>query len=117
MLPSLRKLTRWATGASFTPAAVATFLDSADFELVAYADAHRHTVVTHERPSPLAKKRILIPDACDAMRVPWTDPPLPHCEIQFGFLGHAKAHHWLVSRSTAANSPASRTSTLMPRGR
>ncbi|MBE0011738.1 DUF4411 family protein [Arthrobacter sp. AET 35A] len=74
MLPSLRLLTQWATSASFTQAAVATFLASADFELIAYAHAHQHTVVTHEQPSPLAKKRILIPDACDAMGVPWMDP-------------------------------------------
>lgn len=74
MLPSLRLLTQWATSASFTPAAIATFLNSADFELVAYAHAHQHTVVTHEQPSPLSKKRILIPDACDAMDVPWMDP-------------------------------------------
>ncbi|WP_427008637.1 DUF4411 family protein [Pseudarthrobacter sp. H2] len=73
-LPSLKTLTKWAYSGIFTPAAITEFLSIADFELVAYAHAHGHTVVTHERPSPLAKKRILIPDACDAMGVPWIDP-------------------------------------------
>lgn len=73
-LPSLQTLTRWAYGGGFTPAAIETFLASADYQLVAYAHAHGHTVVTHERPDPNAKKRIMIPQACIAMGVQWTDP-------------------------------------------
>ncbi len=74
MVPSLQILARWASSGTFTRAAVDTFLNCADYHLVAYAHAHGHTVVTHERPQPEAKKRILIPDACAAVGVPWTDP-------------------------------------------
>lgn len=73
-LPSLQAVTRWASSGNFTPAAISEFLSVADFELVAYAHAHGHTVVTHERPNPLSRRRILIPDACDALRVPWISP-------------------------------------------
>jgi len=74
MLPSLRALANWAGSGEFTPSAVQTFLSSADYQLVAYAHAHGHVVVTHERPAPDARKRIRIPDACVAMGVIWTDP-------------------------------------------
>lgn len=73
-LPSLQTVARWATSSGFTSSAVHTFLDSADYQLVAYAHAHGHTVVTHERPAPEARRRILIPNACVAMGVPWIDP-------------------------------------------
>jgi len=33
-----------------------------------------YTVVTHEEPAPLGKKRIKIPDACNAAGVPWMPP-------------------------------------------
>jgi hypothetical protein len=74
---SMRRLTAWATSPanSFTPAAIAGFLASADYQLVAYAHAHGHTVVTHElAANPVAKKRIKIPDACAALKVPVVNP-------------------------------------------
>lgn len=73
-LPSLQAVTQWAYSGNFTAAAISVFLGSADFELVAFAHAHGHTVVTHERPNLLSKKRIMIPDACDALGVPWIGP-------------------------------------------
>lgn len=74
--PSLAALATWASsgGVNYTPAAVAEFLASGDYQLVAYAHAHGHTVVTYERPAPAAKARVKIPDACDALKVPWVDP-------------------------------------------
>lgn len=67
-------LTMWANSRAATPAAIAEFTgNNADYLLVAYACAHQHTVVTHERPRPNARKRILIPDACVAMSVTFTD--------------------------------------------
>lgn len=74
--PSLARLAEWARSANlrYSQAAVATFLASADYQLVAYAHAHGHTVVTHEVAAPESKKRIKIPDACHAMGVPWVDP-------------------------------------------
>lgn len=46
---------------------------NADYLLVAYAREHQHTLVTHERPQPNARARVLIPDACLAMEVSTTD--------------------------------------------
>lgn len=63
-------LTTWAHSQNFTQAALATFTGNhADYLLVAYAREHQHTVVTHERSSPNARKRVLIPDACAAMGI------------------------------------------------
>ena len=63
-------LTTWASSQSFTPAALAGFTGSAaDYLLVAYARAHDHVVVTHERSDPNSRRRVMIPDACTAIGV------------------------------------------------
>lgn len=82
---SMQQLAAWALSASFTQAAVAEFLSVADFEIVAMAHAQSFTVVTHERPQPNARRRILIPDACDALGVQWLDPytMLRTCNAEF----------------------------------
>lgn len=74
--PSLTRLATWATSANagYTPAAVAEFLASADYQLVAFAAAHQHTVVTYEVSAPGSKKKIKIPDACAAMGVTCIGP-------------------------------------------
>ncbi len=67
-------LTIWAGSRNFAPAAIAAFTGTAaDYLLVAYAKEHNHTLVTHERPDPNAKARILIPDACIALGVKYAD--------------------------------------------
>ncbi|WP_246956602.1 DUF4411 family protein [Brachybacterium sp. Marseille-Q7125] len=67
-------LSQWASSRNFTSAALTGFTgDHADFQLVAHARAHGHTVVTHERSSPHSRKRVLIPDACMAMDVSTSD--------------------------------------------
>lgn len=66
---SLQGVAAWANSGSFTQAAVNTFLDAADYTLVAYAHAHQYTVVTHEGSDPHARRRIFIPDACAAFGV------------------------------------------------
>jgi hypothetical protein len=48
LLPVLGTVSAWANGQNYEPAAVNTFLQVADYYLVAHALAHRHTVVTHE---------------------------------------------------------------------
>ncbi len=63
LLPSLRVVSKWATAAGYEPAAITTFLQDADYYLVAQAHANRHVVVTHEVISSSLKK-IKIPDAC-----------------------------------------------------
>ena len=53
---------RVVSGQDYEPVAVSTFLQVADYYLVAQARAGGHTVVTHEVPSA-STRRIKIPDA------------------------------------------------------
>jgi predicted nucleic acid-binding protein len=68
VIDSLRVLSRWANAGRYEQTGVATFLQAADYYLVAHAHAHDMTVVTHERPSD-SRRRIKIPDACVGMGV------------------------------------------------
>lgn len=54
--------------------AIANFLAKADPWLIAYARANGHTVVTHERSRPDSRRRVQIPDVCQALGVPCIDP-------------------------------------------
>lgn len=73
MLPALGRVSAWAAGQSYEPAAVSTFLQVVDYYLVAHALAHGHTVVTHEITST-SKKRIKIPDACIGLGIKCMTP-------------------------------------------
>lgn len=67
-------LSTWADGRGYTPAALREFSsDQADFLLIAHAAGHGDTVVTNEQPSPQARRRVKIPDACAAMGVETVD--------------------------------------------
>ncbi len=72
----LAALSRWASDPSqrFQSNAIATFLRSADYLLIAQAAQHQFIVVTQERPDPNARKRIVIPEACDCLGVPYISP-------------------------------------------
>lgn len=74
--PCLAQLATWAgsDAVDYKDHAVSEFLDSGDYQLVAYAMAHDCTVVTYEVSSPGSKKRIKIPDACAAMGVRCINP-------------------------------------------
>ena len=63
VVPALGIVSGWASGSGYQPAAVATFLQVADYWLVAHALAHNCTVVTHEIPADTIYK-IKIPNAC-----------------------------------------------------
>ena len=63
VFPAMAEVSAWASGQDYEPAAVSTFLQVADYYLVAQARAGGHTVVTHEVPSA-SIRRIKIPDAC-----------------------------------------------------
>jgi hypothetical protein len=52
----------------YEPAAVSTFLQSADYYLIAHALARQAIVVTHE-VSARSTKRIKIPDACMGLAI------------------------------------------------
>lgn len=57
----------------YVAAAVSTFLQAADYYLVAQAHAAGHIVVTHEVLADSTRK-IKIPNACNALGVPCIDP-------------------------------------------
>ena len=62
VMPALRSVSDWASSRQYEPAAIATFLQVADYWLVAHALAHRCAVVTHEVPADTVRK-IKIPNA------------------------------------------------------
>jgi hypothetical protein len=82
ILPALGRVSTWATSQNYEPAAVNTFLQVADFYLVAHALAHGHVVVTHEIASASTKK-IKIPSACIGLGV--------KCMTPFEMLRHERA--------------------------
>ena len=64
----------WAKSNSvYTQAALNTFANVADAYLVATAAAKQMTLVTYEGSSPNSKKRVMIPDACNALGVRYCD--------------------------------------------
>jgi hypothetical protein len=63
----------WVVQQGYEPAAVNTFLQVADFWLVAAALAGGHSVVTHEIPAPTLK-RIKIPNVCGGLGVTFMSP-------------------------------------------
>ena len=73
MLPALGRVSAWAVGQGYDPAAVNTFLQVADYYLTAHALALGYTVVTHEVASP-STRRIKIPNACIGLRIKCVSP-------------------------------------------
>lgn len=70
---ALGRVSAWATGQNYEAAAIATFLQVADYWLVAHALAHNFVVVTHEVPSDSTRK-IKIPNACIGLGVTCISP-------------------------------------------
>lgn len=73
VFPALAAVSSWASGQRYEPSAVSTFLQVADYYLVAQALAGKHTVVTHEIPSATTRK-IKIPDACIGLGIKCMTP-------------------------------------------
>ena len=73
VLAAAPAVSAWVVQQEFEPAAVNTFLQVADFWLIASALAGRHTVVTHEVPSPTLK-RIKIPNVCVGLDIDFVNP-------------------------------------------
>jgi hypothetical protein len=73
IVPSLGVVSTWATSQHYEQAAVSTFLQVADYYLVAHAHAGGHTVVSHEVASASTRK-IKIPDACIGLRIKFMTP-------------------------------------------
>jgi hypothetical protein len=73
-LPALGRVANWVNGqANYSPAAKSTFLQIADYYLVAQALAEAHTVVTHERPEN-SVHRVKIPNVCLGVGVTYMTP-------------------------------------------
>jgi hypothetical protein len=73
VVPALGSVSAWATGQTYEAAAIATFLQVADYWLVAHALAHDFVVVTHEVPSDSTRK-IKIPNACIGLSLTCISP-------------------------------------------
>jgi hypothetical protein len=73
ILPALANVSTWANGQNYEAAAISTFLQVADYWLVADALAKGYTVVTHEIPSNSVRK-IKIPNACLGLSLPFVTP-------------------------------------------
>jgi len=73
VVPALTRVSTWANSQGYEAAAVATFLQVADYWLVAHALAHGHTVVTHEVPAETVRK-VKIPNACIGLGIPCVSP-------------------------------------------
>ena len=73
VLVALGTVGDWVTKQGYEPTAIDTFLQVADFYLIAHALAGGHAVVTHEIPSP-SRKRIKIPNVCIGLGVKCLTP-------------------------------------------
>ncbi len=69
-LTALSTVSRWTTlNQVYSPAAKAEFVSVADSWIVAEALSQAVTVVTHETSDPSCRKRVKIPDVCNAVGV------------------------------------------------
>ena len=73
ILPALARVSAWVTSGIYEQAAVSTFLQVADYYLVAHALAHEHIIVTHEVVANTTK-RIKIPNVCIALKIKCMTP-------------------------------------------
>jgi len=89
ILSALPRVSAWVTGQHYEPAAVSTFLQVADYYLVAYALAHGHVVVTHEKASTSTKK-VKIPEPCIGLGI--------KCMTPFEMLRRERARFVLETR-------------------
>lgn len=70
VLGEFRRVMAWVAGQpQFTDAAKRQFADGADGWLVAYAKVRGYVVVTQEQPSGDVKRRVPIPNVCNAFGV------------------------------------------------
>jgi hypothetical protein len=88
LVPALTAVSRWVMNQGFEAAAVNTFLQVADYYLVAHTLEHKHTVVTHELPAASTRK-IKIPNVCIGLGV--------KCMTPFEMLRHERARFVLAN--------------------
>lgn len=73
IVQALGTVSVWATNQNYEPVAINTFLQVADYYLIAQALADGDTVVTHEVFAASTKK-IKIPNACIGLNIPCITP-------------------------------------------
>ncbi len=73
IIPHLATVSNWANNNNFEQLAINTFLQVADYYLVAHALANNYIIVTHEVPANSSKK-IKIPNACLALNIKYMTP-------------------------------------------
>lgn len=76
VLDAYREAIAWVmTQQQFTNAAKAEFAATANADawVIAFTKAVRATVVTQEKPNPHVRRRVPIPNVCDALDVPYVD--------------------------------------------
>lgn len=73
VVPHLGDISQWVTSQNYEPAAVSTFLQVADYYLVAHAKARTFTIVTHERAEN-SSRRIKIPNVCLGLGIQFMTP-------------------------------------------
>ncbi len=67
------QVSRWVNEAGYDPAAINTFLQVADYYLIAHALAHNFIVVTHEVPAN-TRKKVKIPNVCIGLGIKHMTP-------------------------------------------
>lgn len=67
------RVSSWTMSQNYEPTAINTFLQLADFYLIAHALADGHVVVTHEVPAN-STKRIKIPNVCSRLNLCFMTP-------------------------------------------
>lgn len=73
LLQALPRVSEWTAAQRYEAPAVATFLEAADYCLIAHALAHGHIVVTHEVAANTAKK-VKIPNVCTGLEIKCMTP-------------------------------------------
>jgi hypothetical protein len=73
VVAALEEVSAWVGSQQYSPAAVNTFLQVADYYLIAHALAHGHTVVAHEKPER-SIRRIKIPSVCIGLQIKHVSP-------------------------------------------
>ena len=73
IVPTFGRVSSWVSSQGYDSAAVSTFLQVADYYLIAHALTYGLTIVTHEIPAD-TKKKVKIPNACIGLRIRYMTP-------------------------------------------
>ncbi len=90
ILQQFGRVSAWVTSQNYEPVAINTFLQVADFYLIAHALADNHVVVTHEVPAN-STKRVKIPNVCIGLGLRFMTPfEMLRCEQARFVLGNGR---------------------------